>query len=62
MPKQQVRQLCEDIQKYYIDRICDLCEDGYIDDATSIYLEIREWLVEKNKSKILTIKVKNNKN
>lgn len=56
MSKQEVRQMCEDIQKYYIDRMCDFCEDGRTEDATSLYEEIREWLQEKDKPTILTLK------
>ena len=56
MTKQQVRQLCESIQRYYIDRMCDLCEEERTQDATAIYEEIREWLQEKDKPVILTLK------
>ena len=56
MTKQQVRQLCEDIQKYYIDRMCDFCEEDRSQDATALYEEIREWLQEKDKPTILTLK------
>lgn len=57
MSKQKVRQMCESIQKYYIDRMCDLCEEERAEDATAMYEEIREWLVEKDKPKILTLRV-----
>lgn len=60
MNKKEIKQLCEDIQKYYIDRICDLCEDGKVEDATSLYEEINEWLIEKDRPKILTLKLKQN--
>ena len=56
MTKQQVRKLCEEIQKYYIDRMCDLCEEERTQDATALYEEIREWLQEKDKPVILTLK------
>lgn len=57
MSKQTARQMCESTQKYYIDRMCDLCEENRSEDATSIYEEIREWLMQEEKPKILTIKV-----
>ena len=56
MTKQKIRQICEDIQKYYIDRMCDFCEDNRTEDATALYEEIKEWLVEKEKPTILSIK------
>lgn len=56
MSKKEVKQLCEDIQNYYINRMCDFCEIGKIEDATAIYEEIREWLQEKDRPTILAIK------
>jgi hypothetical protein len=59
MSKKEVRQICENTQQYFIDRMCDFCEDGREDDASALYEEIREWLVEKNRPKILSIKTMN---
>lgn len=56
MTKKEVKQMCENIQKYYIDRMCDLCEDDRSEDASSMYEEIREWLQEKDRPQILTMK------
>jgi len=56
MTKQKIKQICEDIQKNYINRMCDFCEDDRTEDATALYEEIREWLVEKEKPTILSIK------
>lgn len=56
MSKKQVKQLCEDIQKYYIDRMCDFCEEDKTEDATALYEEIKEWLQEKDTPTILTLK------
>lgn len=56
MSKQKVRQICEGVQKYYIDRMCDFCEDNRIEDATALYKEIKEWLIEKDKPTILSLK------
>lgn len=36
--------------------MCDLCEEGRQLDACAIHEEIREWLLEKNKSTILTVR------
>jgi hypothetical protein len=57
MSKQQVRQICKETQQYYIDRMCDLCEEGREDDASSLYCEIREWITEKHTPKILSLRV-----
>ena len=51
MSKQTARQMCESIQKYYINRMCDLCEENRSEDATSMYEEIREWLCKKKNQK-----------
>lgn len=56
MSKQEVRKICEDIQKNYIDRMCDFCEEGQTENATALYEEIKEWLQEKDKPTILTLK------
>jgi hypothetical protein len=56
MSKRQVKLLCENIQKYSIDRMCDLCEESRYEDATSMYEEIKEWLIEKDKPVIWTMK------
>lgn len=56
MSKKQVKQLCENIQKYYIDRMCDFCEEDRTEDATALYEEIKEWLQEKDTPTILTLK------
>lgn len=56
MSKQKVRQICEGVQKYYIDRMCDFCEDNRAEDATALYEEIKEWLIKKDKPTILSLK------
>lgn len=56
MNRKEVRKICEDIQKNYIDRMCDFCEEGKTEDATALYEEIREWLQEKDKPTILTLR------
>lgn len=56
MSKKEVKQICENTQKYYIDRMCDFCENEREDDASALYEEIREWLIEKNRPKVLSIK------
>jgi hypothetical protein len=56
MTKQKIRKICEDIQKNYIDRMSNFCEDNRTEDAKALYEEIKEWLVEKEKPTILAIK------
>ena len=60
MNKKNVKKLCEDLQKYYIERMCDLCEEDKSEDASAIYEEIREWLLEKETPKILTLRIQQN--
>jgi hypothetical protein len=62
MSNQQVKSLCENIRSYYVDRICDLCEEEKYEDANSLYEEIQEWLIEKTSPKILTLKLANDDN
>lgn len=56
MKKQEIILLCEEAKKHLITRMCDLCEEGNQMDACAIHEEIKEWLVDKNKPTILTLK------
>jgi hypothetical protein len=56
MKKQEIINLCEDAKKHLLFRMCDLCEDGNQLDACAIHEEIREWLIEKDKPTILTLR------
>jgi len=56
MKKQEIINLCEETKKHLLTRMCDLCEDGKQMEACAIYEEIREWLVEKDKPTILTLR------
>jgi hypothetical protein len=56
MKKQEIIQLCEDAKKHLLSRMCDLCEEGNQLEACAIHEEIKEWLVEKDKPTILTMR------
>lgn len=56
MRKQEIINLCEDTKKHLLSQMCDLCEDGRQLDACAIHEEIREWLLEKDKPTILTVR------
>jgi len=56
MKKQEIIDLCESTKKHLITRMCDLCETGNQMDACAIHEEIKEWLVEKNRPTILTLR------
>lgn len=54
--KQQILELCQEAQKHLIERMCDLTVENRTEDSVAIYEEIKEWLAEKEKSKILTLR------
>lgn len=56
MKKQEIIQLCEEAKKHLISRMCDLCEEGNQMEACAIHEEIKEWLIDKNKPTILTMR------
>lgn len=56
MKKQEILKLCEETKKHLLTQMCDLCEDGRQLDACAIHEEIREWLLEKDKPTILTVR------
>ena len=41
--------------KHHIDRMQSLCDEGRVKDAESIYVEIRDWIVEKENLTILSL-------
>jgi hypothetical protein len=56
MKKQEILKLCEETKKHMLSRMCDLCEEGKQMEACAIHEEIKEWLVEKDKPTILTLR------
>jgi hypothetical protein len=56
MKKKEIIDLCEQAKRHLLSRMCDLCENGDQMEACAIHEEIREWLVEKDKSTILTLR------
>lgn len=54
--QKQILDLCQETQKHLLTRMCDLSLQDQTMEALAIYQEIKEWLVEKEKSKILTLK------
>lgn len=58
MKKQEIMKLCEEAKKHMISRMCDLCDQGKHMEACAIHEEIKEWLMEKDRSTILTMKRK----
>lgn len=56
MKKKEILQLCDETKRHLLSQMCDLCEEGRQLDACAIHEEIREWLLEKEKSNILTVR------
>jgi hypothetical protein len=38
-----------------LDRVHELCEDGRSDDATALYMEIKDWIVQKNDIEVISL-------
>jgi hypothetical protein len=54
--KQEVIQICEETQKFFIERMCELKLENKNQEAAAIYEEIKEWIEDKEKSRILTLR------
>ena len=51
----QLKKVCSDIIDGTIDRIQYLCDNGQIEDAESLYSEIRDWVIQKENLEIIAL-------
>jgi hypothetical protein len=55
MNQTQLKSMCQKQIDKMIDRMHDLCADGRSEDASALYLEIQEWVIQKNDIEVLSI-------
>ena len=55
MKNLKIKKICNSTIKHHIDRMQSLCDEGRVKDAESIYVEIRDWIVEKENLTILSL-------
>jgi hypothetical protein len=55
MKNLKIRKICDTTIQYHIDRMQDLCNEGRIADAESIYSEIRDWIIQKENLEIISL-------
>ncbi len=48
MNQQEIRQLCQKEIDIRIDRMHHLCELGRVEDASALYAEIQQWVIEED--------------
>ena len=49
------KKVCNEIIQSHIDRMHELCDNYNVDDAKSVYEEIREWVIQKENLEVLSL-------
>jgi hypothetical protein len=55
MNQTQMKKMCQNQVDNIIDRMHELCADGRSDDATALYLEIQEWVVQNENIEVMSL-------
>jgi hypothetical protein len=51
----KIKEVCNSLIQQHIDRMHILCDQGKICDAESVYSEIRDWVIQKDDLKVLSL-------
>ena len=51
----QMKKMCENQVENIIDRMHQLCADGRSDDATALYLEIQDWVINNKNIQVMSL-------
>ena len=51
----KVKKVCNTLIENHIDRMHELCDNGQIKDAESVYSEIRDWVIQKENIQVLSL-------
>ena len=51
----KVKKVCNSLIEQHINRMHELCDEGRIKDAESVYSEIRDWVIQKENLKVLSL-------
>jgi pentatricopeptide repeat protein len=55
MNNSKVKKICNTLVENHINRMHELCDNGRVKDAESVYSEIREWVIHKDNLKVLSL-------
>jgi len=55
MTQMNVKKTCNATIQQHIDRMHTLCEEERVQDAKSVYEEIRDWVIEKENIEVLSL-------
>ncbi len=51
----KVKKVCNKLIEQHIDRMHELCDEGRIKEAESVYSEIRDWVIQKENLEVLSL-------
>ena len=51
----KVKKVCNSLIEQHINRMHELCDEGRIKDAESVYGEIRDWVIQKENLEVLAL-------
>lgn len=55
MNQTQLKSMCQNQIDNMIDRMHDLCAKGRVEDASALYSEIQEWVIQKDDIEVMSI-------
>lgn len=55
MNQTQLKTMCQNKIDNMIDRMHDLCAAGRVEDASALYSEIQEWIIQKDDIEVMSI-------
>lgn len=55
MTQMNVKKTCNATIQQHIDRMHTLCEEERVEDAKSVYEEIRDWVIQKENIEVLSL-------
>jgi len=51
----KVKKVCNTLIEQHINRMHELCDEGRIKDAESVYSEIRDWVIQKENLEVISL-------
>jgi pentatricopeptide repeat protein len=55
MSNLKIKKICNTLIEDHINRMHQLCDEGRIKDAESVYEEIRDWVIQKENLEVLSL-------
>jgi pentatricopeptide repeat protein len=51
----KIKKVCNSLIDQHINRMHQLCDNGQVEDAESVYSEIRDWVIQKENLEVLSL-------